>query len=134
MIESGLFQLITANAAFAALAETRLYPLALPESLIVPSGTPASATYQVISTVPDYTNDGKSGLEKARIRYTGIASTYESAAATAEAVRGVLENFNGSLADGTVVSNILVVNKSSSYSSESRLFFMAYDLMVFYAN
>jgi len=134
MIDTGLYDLIIANAGFTAIASNRLYPNVLPDSVISTSGTPASVTSQIVSTVPDYTNDGATGLQRSRLRYTGIGSVYSDAANVAAAIRSVLETYAGTLADGTVVQNVLVINQSSTYSDDARLYFVAYDFLIFYAN
>jgi len=135
MIEQGIYALLVAATGVSSVISDRLYPLVLPEDLVSANGAlPASATYQLVSTVPDYTNDGATGLQRSRIRYTGIGSVYSDAASVAQAIRTVLENYAGTLSDGTVVSNVLVVNQSSTYSDDARLYFVAYDFLVFYAS
>ena len=135
MIEQGIYALLVAATGVSSVISDRLYPLVLPEDLVSANDAlPASATYQLVSAIPDYTNDGATGLQRSRIRYTGIGSVYSDAASVAAAIRVVLENYAGTLADGTVVSNVLVANQSSTYSDDARLYFVAYDFLIFYAN
>ena len=133
MIESGLYSLITANAGFVALAADRLYPLVLPDSLTASTTLPPSATYQVISSITDYTNDGSTGCTKARIQFDCLASDYADAKNLTDAIRLVLDGYAGILPDGTPVAGTWVINVTDSYSQDTRLYRVSTDYRIVYA-
>jgi hypothetical protein len=133
MIESGLYQLIIANAGFSAIAGNRLYPLVLPDSLVQSDTTPPSATYQTISSVPDYTNDGPVGCVKARVQFDCFAAAYADAKSVSDAIRQTLDGYTGTLPDGTAVLNCWIDNVTDSYSQDTRLYRTSTDYRVIYA-
>ena len=133
MLESGLYSFITANAGFTALATNRLYPLILPDSLIASTSLPPSATYQTISSVTDYTNDGSTGCIKTRVQFDCFASDYADVKNLANAIRLTLEGYAGTLPNGIPVQACWVVNVTYSYSQDTRLYRTSTDYRIVYA-
>lgn len=132
MIEDGLHRLITADAGFIAIAEDRLYPLILPE-MAINSVLQPSASYQLITAVPDYTLDGPTGMVKARIQIDTWASTYAGSKALTEAIRLLLDGYAGVLPDGTAVQNIWRENVTDSFEPGSRLYRTLTDWRIIFA-
>ena len=132
MLESGLYSFITANAGFTALAANRLFPLILPDSLIASTSLPPSATYQTISSVTDYTNDGSTGCVKARVQFDCFASDYADAKTLSNTIRLVLEGYAGTLPNGPPVLAIWTDNMTDSYSQDTRLYRVSADYRIVY--
>jgi hypothetical protein len=129
MLESGIQQLVVANAAVAALIGTRFYPVLVPEDAIYPC-----ASYQVISDVPDY-RMADAGIEVKRLQvdtWSGGTSsaTYSAARAVQAAIRAVLELYRGTLPSGTVVAGIFVANSQDEFEQDARSFRTTTDYMV----
>lgn len=133
MIESGLYQLIIANTGFSAIAGNRLYPLVLPDSLVQSDATQPAATYQTISSVPVYSNDGPTGCVTARIQFDCFAAAYSGAKSVSDAIRQTLDGYTGTLPDGTPVLNCWIDNVTDSYSQDTRLYRTSTDYRVIYA-
>jgi hypothetical protein len=127
MIESGLHALITADSRFAKLASDRLYPLLLPEAAALPS-----ATYQLISSVPEYTNDGPTRMVKARVQIDVWSDSYATCKTLTDALRVLLDGFTGTLPNGVAVSNIIRDNSSDYIEPVSRLYRVQTDWLVIY--
>jgi hypothetical protein len=127
VIEDGLYQLITADSGFAALAANRLYPLILPDTPTLPA-----ATYQLISSVAEETNDGPSGFVTARIQIDTWSDAYASCKALAKALRVLLDGLTGILPNGIAVSNILRDNATDYIEPVSRLYRVQTDWLVMY--
>jgi hypothetical protein len=127
VIEDGLFQLITADSGFSTIAANRLYPLILPDTPTFPA-----ATYQLISSVPEETNDGPTGFVKARIQTDTWSNSYASCKALAKALRVLLDGFTGTLPNGVAVSNIIRDNSSDYIEPVSRLYRVQTDWLVMY--
>lgn len=127
MIEEGLVQLITSDPRFQQIAADRLYPLLLPDETNDPS-----ATYQVISTVALYTNDGSTGFITSRIQFDAWSQVYAECKTIAAAIRAALEDFTGMLSEGTRVLNIMLDNSTDLYEGNARLYRVTADFKVQY--
>lgn len=135
MIEDGLVALITADTRFSAIAEDRLFPVILPETLLDPtSATPTSATYQVISAIPDYTFDGPTGMVTARVQIDTWASAYGAAKALAQAIKLILDDYTGTLPDGTHVDSARRDNVATDgFDQDARLYRVQTDFKLIYS-
>jgi hypothetical protein len=132
MLEAGLSQLVAAAAGVQALigSPARLYPVLVPENATFPC-----ATYQVISTVPGYTHSGANPIEKRRVQFdtwSGGASNanYADVKNLQAAIRAVLEGFQGTLPDGTLVAGIFVAHAADLYEQDARAYRTTTDYMV----
>lgn len=128
MIEAGLFALLAADTQVQALCGTRIYPLLLPDAPTLPA-----VTYQTISSVSGYTNDGQTDATKARIQMDVWAQSYMVAKSLAEAIRHVLDAYSGTLPDGTEVGNILRDNSTDLYEEQAFLYRVQTDWLVIFA-
>ena len=127
MIESGLASLLLSNSTVTAIIADQISPLVLPESAKYPA-----VTYQVISSIAEYTNDGPAGFARTRIELNAWATTYGSSKAVAQAIRAVLDGYSGTLPDGTHVANAIVVNISDQFDSDARLYRVQTDYSVWH--
>lgn len=135
MIEAGLQQQLAADSGVSAIAADNIFPVILPETMLNPDTTvPAAMTYQVISKVPMYTLSDGVVMVTARVQFTGWASTYGSAKQLMAAVDAVLDEFTGTLPDGTEVDNAWRANGSrDDFDHASRLYSVSADYFVMYA-
>ena len=127
MIETALFQQITADSTVASLIATRLFPLVWPDAPVFPL-----ATYQRISTVTDSLLSGPLSMCTVRMQYDAWAETYLQAKQIADALNAVLEGFQGTLPDGTSVDNIVLDSSFDLYDSPSLRFRVSSDYLVTY--
>ena len=130
MLESGIQQLVAANAGVQALIGQRFYPVLLPDDVTYPC-----ASYQVISTSPQYYVDSSKAIGQVRIQvdtWSGGTSnaTYAAAKTVQAAIRSVLEGFKGLLPDGTFVKSILVDNALDLYEQDARCYRTSTDYLI----
>jgi len=84
------------------LISTRLYPMVVPQDAELPA-----AAYQRISGPREHSHDGATGLARARMQFTVLGSTYENGKDIAEALRGSMDGFSGTMGTVTVDAVLL---------------------------
>jgi hypothetical protein len=100
MLEVGLYAHLTGDAGVSALVAGRVYPLLLPQSPTLPA-----LVYQRISTNPlGATHDGANHMTRVRMQIRCHGATLLAAKQVADAVRGALDGFAGTMGDVTVQS------------------------------
>jgi hypothetical protein len=127
MLETGLVALLKSDSTVASLCSTRIYPMLLPESPVLPS-----VTFQTISSVSQYTNDGHTGFTKTRLQIDVWGSTYLAVKTLSEAIRKVLEDYTGVLSDGTSVHNISRDNSTDLYEDQAYLYRVQTDWLILF--
>ncbi len=110
-MEADLLAVLEANAGVSALVGARIYPMVLPQRVTLPA-----IRYQVISTIPQPTHNGPSGLRQYRLQLSVHAATYSSAQAVAEALYTALDGKKAIFGSGT---SCTVVNDVSDYEETS---------------
>lgn len=110
-MESDLLAVLEGNAGVSALVGARIYPLILPQRVTLPA-----IRYQVISTLPQPTHNGASGLRQYRIQLSVHAATYSAAQAVAEALHTALDGKKAVFGSGT---SCTVANDVPGYDEES---------------
>lgn len=99
-MEQAVIAALLANDAVTAHAGRRVYPLIRPQDSAMPA-----LVFTTISSQPDATHDGATGLSESRIQLDAYAATYAAAKGLARAVRGVLHQFAGDVeVDGGTVT------------------------------
>lgn len=88
MIEQLLFQWLTGYAALSALIGTRIYPNPLPQAAPLPA-----VAWQKISAVRVYSQQGSSGLVKARFQFDCWGTSAAQAIAVANALITAVHTF-----------------------------------------
>lgn len=129
-VETGIFKLLSGNAAVSSLVGTRIYPLIVPEGATFPS-----VVYQRIDTARN-ANTFQNGAELpvARFQLTCWAENFADAAALEKAVRQTLAGFVG-LADDTTIQACLVTDTRDTWEHEIStlgLFRRDIDFEIFY--
>jgi hypothetical protein len=97
-IEAGLNTHLLADSNVTDLVGARIYPLKVPQDADLPA-----IAYQKISGPRDETQSGPSGLVESRMQLTYQGTTYSEAKLVAEAVRGSIDGFSGTM--GSVAVN-----------------------------
>lgn len=109
-IESSLYARLTAHAGVSALVGTRIYPLLMPQTPVLPA-----ITYQRISAEHIASIGGHSGLENPRIQIDIWALSYNTSKALAAQVRAALtESMDGFAA--------LLLTDLDDYEPETRIY------------
>lgn len=115
MIGENLAEYLYSVSALTALVSRRIYPLAMPQEPTLPA-----VTYTRVSTTrPATIGGGKPGLSMTRFQIDCYGSTYAAADAVAEAVRGALQGYQGTLSGSVVAQNISVVDTTDIYEDET---------------
>jgi len=135
MIEAGVQQRLAADAGVSAIAADRIFPVILPETMLNPDTTvPAALTYQVISKIPTYTLSDGVVLIIARVQFDCWASTYGAAKSLMAALDAALDQYTGTLPDGTEVQNAWRENGArDDHDRDTRLYRVSADYFVMYA-
>lgn len=110
-MEADLLAVLEANVGVSALVGARIYPMILPQRVTLPA-----IRYQVISTIPQPTHNGASGLRQYRIQLSVHAATYSAAQAVAEALHAALDGKKAIFGSGT---SCTVANDVPGYEEES---------------
>jgi hypothetical protein len=110
-LETDLWTLLMSAPAVAALAETRLYPLMIPQDQDLPA-----LAYQLISAPGIYSHEtGDIGLIRARMQITGQAATYDTLYSLLAAVRAAVTGYKGTVGD-TDFHAIFVDNQRTEWA------------------
>lgn len=125
MLESGIQKLVTSASTFTALAGNRFFPVLLPEAAPLPA-----ATYQLITTRPLYVLDERVNFTQARIQIDTWASTYSDAKLLMEAINTSLDDFTGTLTDGTKVLGVQLLTSSDGYESDALIYRCSADYLI----
>ena len=110
---------------------SRFYPVILPENPAYPC-----ASYQDITTKPQYTLDGPTpAFEVRRLQidtWSGGSSnaSFADAKTAQAAIRAVLEGFAGTLPGGVIVAKIFVITARSEYEQDARCFRTTTEFMI----
>lgn len=117
MIESGIHKLIVTDPRFADIADSRLYPILLPNDSPLPA-----ATYQAISIKALYVLDARVNFDQLRFHVDTWGKTYGHAKDLASAVVKVLDGFSGALPDGSHVFGTQLRNSTDYYEHEALIY------------
>ena len=102
-IEAAICELLSTNAAVAALVGDRIKPDILPQGLAMPA-----ITYQLISGPRDQTADGPTGLVNSRWQINMWAETYDDVLTVRTAVRKAMNGKDGVVASTRIQSTELL--------------------------
>ena len=126
MIDQGLWTLLTTSAQITSLCGTRVYPDVRPTNPVYPL-----IEMKEISGIGRETWD-TSGMQRDRYQFDVYAETKAAATTLRDAVRQVLNGYNGVLSDGTFLQNAWLINKMSSYSDDPRIYKSTMEFYVLY--
>jgi len=104
-VEKALRSILMNDAAVHNLVADRIFPIVRREGSALPA-----ITYQQISGVRDHVFEGPSGFVESRFQINCWASTYEQADTLADAVRSVLDGYDGT-SEGVVIKCIHLIDE-----------------------
>jgi hypothetical protein len=116
VLQTGLFALLSGNAAIAAIAGSSIFPVTVPESTPMPA-----LTYQIVGGNSMATLN-TSGLQKLRMQFDCYGNDYLTAATLRETLRQALNGFVGQLADGTFLQNAELIQNIDFFENDARQF------------
>ena len=115
ILEEGLYLLLTQNASITALTGPNgIYLNSVPEDAHDPC-----MCIQKISSAPDSTNDGPSGLNIRRYQFSFYSTSYPNAVRLSETTRQAIDGFTGHLPNGQRVFNIIRDNEIDGFNDQS---------------
>ncbi len=129
MLTTDLVAYLLTQTAVTAIVGTRIQPIPAPEDL---SQYPV-VTYQQVSYVPEYSNDGPINVSQSRIVFECHAVRYLDAHALAQAVAESLSGFSGTLPIGTKVYLAEIANRQDQFNTDARIYSAAVHVLVQYA-
>ena len=102
---------LVADATVSGLLGTKIYPLAADAEATLPW-----VTWRRSAIRRQQTLSGPVGVPAVRLEYDIVAATYEAARTLADAIRGVLDGYNGA-ADNTTVRQTSLEDESDQFAS-----------------
>lgn len=102
-IEEAVYSRLTTFAGLAALISTRAYPLVVPVDAALPA-----VAYQTISSEPQWSHDGFSGLTQTRVQISTVADDYATAKQVDQQVRTAFNAVSFTISPGTHVASVHV--------------------------
>lgn len=110
MFEAGLYQLMKNDSGISTLVSGRIFGGRAPKT-VTDSSYPL-VVWSMVSTVDLYSIQGASGYRTKRVQIDSYARTYIDSVKVSDAVRALLQNFRGTLPDGTFVeSSVLITDQ-----------------------
>jgi hypothetical protein len=97
-IAPGLIAILSSDPTVTAAIAGRIYPVILPETPTYPA-----LTYRILSNVPTYDLTGAVIGERTRIEFTAWSTVYGDCQNVHDAIRSVLDGFNGATTGGGFV-------------------------------
>lgn len=114
-IEAALFDLLILDATVSGLIGRRVYPHNIPQDTIFPA-----IRYTEISSPRDHCLDGAQDMVPSRWQIDCLGSSYTNARAIADAVRGVLDDYTGTVGS-VVIQRVHLAEESDFYSEQPGL-------------
>lgn len=125
MVGLGIAQLLLQNSGIKMALLGGISPIMLPDNPQYPA-----LTYQTISTVRTYTNDGPLGCVQTRVQLDCWGKTYASLLPIAQAVTNVLDSYTGPLPNGVDVRDIQQDGSHETYEPDAFLYRIQADWLV----
>ena len=115
IFDEALKTLITSDPGFVQLAESRLYPLIIPQDATLPA-----VAFQEIGADPLHAHDGPNDLMVTRIQFTLDAKSSREVKTLAKVLRGILDGYKGTVG-GIQITSILWENEIDGYGASSEV-------------
>ncbi len=110
-IEDAIYSLLSSDGTLSALVDTRIDPLLVPQSDVMPA-----VTYKQLPSRRDDTLGGPTGLVQSQWEFSCWGSTYASARAVADALRQAISGFDGTVL-GVVIQAIMAPSDEHDVSA-----------------
>jgi hypothetical protein len=114
--ETTIYTLLTGNVNVTQAVNKRVYPLILPQNAIYPA-----ITYQRVSSSPENTLAGYSGLMNPYVSISSWATSYSAAKALANDVHTAM--------NGSTMKNVLF-NEMDNYDPDEKIYFITQDYSI----
>src|SRR5581483_12336771 len=116
MITQGIFNLLSQDAQISALIGQRIIPVLLPEACDLPA-----VTYQIVggSSSPTFQT---SGMQRLRMQFDCFGKNYSDATLTRDAIRKLLNGYQGLLSDGTFLQNADLIQSVDFFENEALIY------------
>ena len=101
---------LLASSDLSAIVGTQVYPLRVPEGTTTPA-----ILYQVLKLPRQHTLDGPVGLAEASVRLAAGSRLFAQTDAAATVLRNLYDGFNGSLAGGVEVEEVVLKDEQDLY-------------------
>ena len=101
MIQEGLYATLSGDAGVSAIVGTRIYPLVIPQTVYSEATKRPCIVYSFDSKGRQIRFSGTDTLVEGRFTIDCYATTYSEAQDLAEAVRGVLVDYSGTMTSGS---------------------------------
>jgi hypothetical protein len=124
-VEATLYSYLSTYAGLAALVSTRIYPMQLPQNVVLPA-----CTYQKISGARTHSSSGTSILARPRVQIDTWATTYTDAKAVAAQVRLALDGHHGT---GSAWASILD-NEIDDYDPVTTRYRVICDILLWFVD
>lgn len=128
-IEQAVLKALLADSGVTGLIGQRLYYVKAPQDVAKPY-----VVFFKASAPREYSHDGASGLARPRFQFSCFAMTYKKAKQIAEAIRGVIEAFSGTMggAGGVEVGSCFCINESDIFEDNTQLYHVAVDYLIWH--
>ena len=124
LIESALYTKLSTDSGVSALVGDRIYPLIVAQGALSPS-----IRYQTVTKSRESAMGSDSGITFARIQIDSFASTYLAAKTVAEAVRGALQRFRGTVI-GIEIQSLFIEDMPESYDDKVKMYTVTQDINI----
>lgn len=114
-LEQALYSILSADGTVSGLVGTRIYPNVIPQDVSLPA-----IAYQRISAMRVFSHGGPSCLARPRFQITCLATSYSSAKAVANAVRGALNGYVGTAATVEIQASF-IQNEFDTFTDDDDL-------------
>lgn len=128
-------EILTDDAAVAALIANRVYPVILPQHPVLPA-----VTYSEISSIGDIHMSGPSGLVQSRFQFSVWGSTTASVSQVSQAVKSALNGFVGDKSYGSsspqeviTFRGVMFQNANDLYDPAVLLYYRTLDFTFWFA-
>jgi Protein of unknown function (DUF3168) len=112
--------------AIAALVDTRIFPLVLPQGIMA-----TSIVYTLISGIGDHHMDGPSGLNRPRYQIDAWAASIDAASNLADKIKERIDGLADTI-ENVTIQGIFFANEREDYDDEAQLFRKSRDYLIWF--
>ena len=129
MLEVGLFNLISTDAGLNAIVSGNIFAVLLPQGACLPA-----VTYQVVSKRGLYALQERVNVNECRMQFDIWSTDYVLGKQAAAALTAAIDNFTGTLSEGTHVFGVQLQTSSDLYESDARMNRVLIEFVIQYAD
>lgn len=126
MIEQALYTILSGHAGLTALVGSRIYPLILPQSPLLPA-----VIYQRVDAAREGTHDGPSGLAHPLFQLSCWALDFDQARAVVAQVRLALDGYTGTVG-GVEIEAIQSGHEDDQYEQDTKIYHSSIDFDIWH--